>query len=242
MARDLDDIAAKLRPVLLAYLCRLVVRPAVAEELTQTAFLRLVEHADTLPDRAESLRAWLFRVATHLAIDANRRHATWRETTMDDLRAAAEGDAAFMRWSGSLAATAETRMVVREHLVTCLACTMRNLPQHKAAAFWLREVYDFTLAETAGILSATETQVKNWMQDARASLRMKYESSCALVTQLGACHQCAELADHFRAEGVDTLTAAADHIDARLAVARENRFRPTGAWHARLLRLLDDLI
>ncbi len=232
---------ATVGPELTAYLCRLVNRPQVAEELAQTAFLRLLESGPAAPDQDEAIRAWLFRVATNLAIDELRRHSTWRETMVEDLRSAAESDAAFNSFSSSLIGTPETKLVAREHLATCFACTMRNLPEHKAAAFWLKEVHSFSLAEAADFLGATETQVKNWLQEARAYMRARYASSCALITKQGVCHQCVELADYFNSGEANPLTGSVDDMDARLSILREMRSRPPGVWHARLLRLIDGL-
>ena len=149
-----------LRSELHGYLCRLVVRPQVAEDLLQTTYLRCLEATERLPDTGEGMRAWLFRVATNLALDELRRHSTWREHMILDLRIATEANISLVEKSASLAGTPETLTIAREHLVACLACTLRNLPERKAAALLLREVHGFSSKETAGLLDATTGQAK----------------------------------------------------------------------------------
>lgn len=241
MAPRIEDIIAAVRPELIGYLCRLVVRPHIAEELAQTTFLRLLENSGTTPQHAEGIRAWLFRVATNLAIDELRRHSTWRESTVTDLRAAAEASPDFSARSAAMIGTPETKAVAREHLAVCFACVLRNLPEHKAAALLLKEVHGFTLSETADILEASFAQAKNWLQEARAHMHARYLDSCALIAKQGVCYQCVELDDYFGAGAGNPIADATDHIDARIRVLRELSGRPCGKWHTMLLGLLDDL-
>lgn len=229
------------RPELTAYLCRLVLRTEVAQELAQTAFVRCAEAAEKVPADAVGTRAWLFRVATNLAIDESRRHRARRETLGVDLRAAAEGDPAFVARSQAMIGTPETKAIAREHLVACFACTLKNLPEHRAAALLLCEVHGFTLAQTAALLEADENRVKNWLQEARAAMRAKYAATCALVAKQGVCHQCIELDGFFRAEQGNPLPGDGDHLDRRLALMRAAAARPWGAWHRLLFNLLDEI-
>lgn len=240
MAARIDDIVTAVRPELIGYLSRLVVRPHVAEELAQTAFLRLLE-SNSAPEHAEGIRAWLFRVATNLAIDELRRHSTWRETAVIDLRAAAEASPGFKARSEALTGTPETKAIAREHLAVCFACVLRNLPERKAAALLLKEVHGFTLAETASMLEAGSGQTKNWLQDARAHMHARYHATCALIAKQGVCHQCVELDGYFGARAGDPIVDADNHIDGRLQVLRELRDQSLGPWHRMLLGLLDDL-
>ncbi|HZX30306.1 MAG TPA: RNA polymerase sigma factor [Rhodocyclaceae bacterium] len=231
-----------LQKELVAYLCRLVVRPSVAEELAQTAVLRGLESADSLPREAGGQRAWLFKVATRLAIDELRRHANWRETAIFELREQAEGDALFMARSAELVGTPETKAIAREHLLACLACTLRQLPERKAAALLLKEVHGFSLEETAQCLEATSVQVKNWLQEARRHMEGFYGPTCALVAKAGVCHQCSELDSFFAAETGNPLAARGSaHVAERLEIARQLRDRPWGSWHRLLMELVDDL-
>lgn len=228
------------KPELSAYLCRLVVRPQVAEDLLQTTYLRCLEAAERLPESGEGVRAWLFRVASNLAFDELRRHATWRETMLGDLRDEAESSPAFMALSLDMVGTPETKAIAREHLVACMACVLRNLPERKAAAVLLKEVHGFSVEEAAGILDATPAQAKNWLQEGRAYLTGRYGTTCALLAKNGVCHQCVEL-DGFFAAGQGSPLPAANDLDARFAVAAGFRHQPWGAWHRIMLELIGEL-
>ncbi len=78
-----------------------------------------------------------------------------------DVRDAAEADPALIEQSKALRSTPETRAIAREHLVACLACTLRNLPEQKAAALLLREVHGLTSSDVADLLEASPGQAKN---------------------------------------------------------------------------------
>jgi RNA polymerase sigma-70 factor (ECF subfamily) len=118
---------------------------------------------------------------------------------------------------------------------------LRNLPPQQAATLLLKEVHDFSLQETAGLLNAGVPQAKNWLQDARAYMRRRYAQTCALIGKQGVCYQCVELAEFFQAQDKQPLPANTDDIESRLAIAREFHSRPWGAWHQMILRLIDTL-
>jgi hypothetical protein len=77
------------RPELLSYVTRLVVRHAIAEEVAVRAL------STDAPPPGHEWRPWLFRVATRLALDHRRKHGTWRENMLLEVREAARTDARF---------------------------------------------------------------------------------------------------------------------------------------------------
>lgn len=241
MTAGFETLYSALRPELTAYLRHMVVRSHVAEELTQTTFQRWIEAGPGAPRQPAAARAWLFKVATNLAIDELRRHSTWRETMVEDLRRTAEANPEFVKRSAALVGTPETKLIAREHLAACFSCTARNLPGHQAAAFWLTEVHDFSLAETAEFLAARPTQVKNWLQKARSFMCKRYEATCALMSKQGVCYQCSELADFFGSDERNPISGSTDSHEARIKILRDVRTRPWGPWHEQLLRFVDDL-
>jgi RNA polymerase sigma-70 factor (ECF subfamily) len=230
------------RKELTAYLCRLVVRPQVAEELVQTTFLKCFEASGRLPDDSEGVRAWLFKVATNLAFDELRRHSNWRENVVLDLREVAEASPVILEQSINLIGTPETKAIAREHLVACLSCTLRNLSEHKAAALLLKEVHGFSLEEIAELLEATHVQVKNWLQEARNHLFERYSDTCALMQKKGVCYQCVELDEFFSAKQGNPLSGDLNHIDSRLNIAKELNEKSWGKWHQIVLGLLDEIV
>lgn len=229
------------RRELTTYVTRMVVRPEVAEELVQEAALRLVA-TDKVPSDPAGIRAWLFRVATNLAIDHLRRHSTWRENILVETRERAVADEAFVAESQLLRGSPEMRAIAREHLVVCFSCVLRNLPPERAAALLLTEVYGFSVEEAAEMLGATFGQAKSWIQAARAKFRESYDATCALITKQGVCYQCVELSEFFNGQKEDPLQDTTGDMDARLSILRERRDAPLGPWHRLMMRIVDDVL
>lgn len=239
-----DRVAATFqsnRKMLAGYVTRLVAREDVAEELVQQAAVRALEQ-ESLPEDAAEMRMWFYRVATNLALDHLRKHGTWREGVLDATRGLAEADAGFVAESRLLAGSPEMKTIAKDHLAVCFACTLRSLRHEESAALLLKEVYDFTVEEVARVMDATFGQVKAWIQSARSRLKAKYDTSCALVAQEGACFQCVELDRFFGAERGDPLAGTHRDVSARLAVVRERRDAPLGPWHRQMLRLVEELL
>lgn len=229
------------RSALRGYLLRLVVREAVADDLMQETALRALQQPAVPADPGE-LRAWLFRVATNLAIDHLRREKTWGERVLADTRGKAMASPEFLAQSRQLAGSPEMKHIAKEHLSVCFACTLRVMTPEQSAALLLKEVYGFTFEETAEVMGASFAQVKGWVQVARASLRAKYEASCALVAQRGVCFQCVELDQFFGAKQGDPLAGTDGSFDARLEVVRAGRDQGLGPWHHQMLRLVAEVL
>jgi RNA polymerase sigma-70 factor (ECF subfamily) len=223
------------------YATRLVLRESIAEELVQEAAVRLLRD-ERLRDEDAQIRAWLFRVVSNLAVDHLRRHSTWKEMVLIDTRERAESDPAYVAESLQLRGNPEMAAIAREHLAVCFACTLRNLPPLEAAALLLREVHGFSTIATAEILDATPIQVKNWMQQARRTMKERYGHTCALVTKEGVCHQCVELDDFFNGVRRDPLAGSKRDLTARLAILRATRQAALGPWHRRMLKLVEDIL
>jgi RNA polymerase sigma-70 factor (ECF subfamily) len=240
-APELAQEYERLRPELTAYLTRLVARVTVAEDLAQETALRALQAVDSAPVRVEELRPWLFRIATNLGIDELRRHKPWRETVMLDLKKAAIANPAFVGAAEPWRGSPEMVAVAREHLVACFSCTLGQLPPGQAAALLLKEVYGFTIEEVADILEARFAQVKNWLQSARATMKQRYDRTCALITKQGVCHQCVELDGSFRANRGSPLAGTSGQVDDRLRILQEMRDQPAGRWTRMLSELLDEI-
>jgi RNA polymerase sigma-70 factor, ECF subfamily len=228
-----------LRPELLRYLTRLVLRPALAEELTQETAVRGLQHLEILPATANERRAWLFRVATNLGRDHCRRFGTLRETVMVDLRSMAENDPTFQAKTLSLRSSPESITIAREHLAACISCSLQRFPPEQAAALLLVEMMSFTVAETADILSARPAQVKGWLTTTRTATEEHYGRTCMLVNKQGVCYQCVELDQLYQANQGDPLAGTAKSLDDRLAILRT---QPPARWTQLIAGLVDELV
>ena len=238
---DADDFAGRFEAVraeLTGYLTRLTLRPAVAEELAQETAVRGLQSLAKLPAADGELRAWLYRVATNLAVDHRRRREPVPETVMLDLRRRAGASEAFGAATRPLRGSPEFAAIAREHLAACLACALNRFPPEHAAALLLTEMVGFTVAEVADILAARPAQVKGWLTATRAATEEQYGRTCALVTKQGVCHQCVELDGHYGASRGDPLAGTPRGFDDRLAVLKA---QPPGRWTTLLAGLLDEV-
>ncbi len=115
-----------------------------AEDVAQERFLRLYQHGR----RGKPVHAgWLFRVAHNLSIDARRRSS----------------HAPPLRSGSTRGGPADERLMMRD-LVDRLRPTDRQL-------VWLFCYADYSMAEIAGILGLSLSQVKNRLYHARERFR-----------------------------------------------------------------------
>src|SRR5258706_4068558 len=139
-----------LRPELYRY-CRFLTRNAWdAEDLVQDALARGLVTSGCLFQEIENPRAWLFRVASNLWIDRQRRA---REEFTQDVEAAAP-KADRLSLEGQEAA----------------ATLIGRLSPQERAALLLKDVFDFTLDETAALLTTTPGAIKAALHRGRGKL------------------------------------------------------------------------
>lgn len=237
LVAELGSLEGSLR----SYLRRLLLRPDMAEDIVQTTAVRALEARSSAPSDAAGLRRWLFTIATRLALDERRRHSSWREKPLEDVRAVAEGREDFVARARAWRGCPEMAAIAREHLAFCFSCVLRNLEIKRGAALLLKEVMCFSVAETAEILEASFGQAKNWIQEARAEMERRYADSCALLNKRGVCYQCVELDGFFNGGQRNPLEGTDGSVDARVALVRDLKHQDLNAWHKELLGLLDEL-
>ena len=142
-----------------AYLCRLLRDGDWAEDLAQETFLRAFKARASLA-QVENHRAWLYRVATNLALNAlkRRRRFAWLPWQAWGERRPARQD---------VAAT----VLARSALETALAA----LPLKLRAPLLLYAGEGLSVAEVAQALSLSEGAVKMRLMRARRLFRAAYE-------------------------------------------------------------------
>ena len=143
----LEELFARYRLPVYRFLHRLTGDPAVAEDLTQDTFLRVLE-ADYEPRDEE--RAWVFQIARNLARDHSRR-AIHRGPTLPGL----DDPAPFIEPAVAL------------HLRSALAA----LPDDDREMFLMREVAGLSYLEIAAACGVSSDAVRNRLYRARVALR-----------------------------------------------------------------------
>jgi RNA polymerase sigma-70 factor (ECF subfamily) len=144
------DAFEPLRPELYRY-CRFLTRNAWdAEDLVQDTLARGLVTLGCLFQEIENPRAWLFRVASNLWIDRQRR-------AREELRPEME-------------ATAPTFDRLSLEGQDAAATLIGRLSPQERAAVVLKDVFDFTIDETAAILTTTRGAIKAALHRGRGKL------------------------------------------------------------------------
>jgi RNA polymerase sigma-70 factor (ECF subfamily) len=140
------------------YLWRMTSDHALASDLCQETFLRAWQRFDRVSTYENPL-GWLLRVATNLAIDAQRGRRRLQLLTepLDDENEPAGGD--------------PTGNVVDRELV---AQILQGLAPRARAALVLREVYGLSLDEVAQTVGSTPVATKKMLSRAREQFRVAY--------------------------------------------------------------------
>lgn len=152
-----------------------------AEDLVQETMLRAWRHRETFVGRS-SLRTWLYSIATNACLDQLRRRPrqpgaavrvagrpelveiAWLEPFPDSL-AGTPDPAAPMQDRPDVAA------VAAETIELAFLIAIQQLPPRQRAVLILREVVDWSAADTATALDMTVAAVNSAQQRAKATLR-----------------------------------------------------------------------
>jgi RNA polymerase sigma-70 factor (ECF subfamily) len=147
------DLVAPLRPALHGYCHRLTRDVWDAEDLVQDTLLRAFGTLGSVFSRIENPRAYLLRTATNLWIDTVRRRGTEAAALAEGAppEAGAAADAGAVRDAGSV--------------------LFQRLPPQERAAIVLKELFDYSLEEIAGVLGTTVGAVKAALHRGRTRLR-----------------------------------------------------------------------
>lgn len=179
MAYQAGDVAAfeelmvRYERPLWGYVRRFVRDGAVAEDLLQEVFLRVVRAADGWRQDAK-VAPWIYTVARNLCTDHARRAATRRAKSLDaPARPSGDEDSSpkllldrvDAKIPGSERETLSREL--REHLDRAID----ELPRDQREVFILREMMDLPFSEIAASVGAPEGTVKSRMSLALQKLR-----------------------------------------------------------------------
>ncbi len=139
---------------LLRYLCRLVRRSDVGQDLCQETFLRAWRHLEKL-DSNRSLAPWLYRVATNLALNYLERRS-WRFLPL--LRRGRDGGTVEMEILSEAAGADE--LMARLQSIETVQEHLEKLAPHHRAVLLLYYGEDLSCRELARALDVTESAAK----------------------------------------------------------------------------------
>jgi RNA polymerase sigma-70 factor (ECF subfamily) len=187
--REFPTIAGQLK----SYLLRITASVADAEDIVQETYLKALDKLPTFRGES-SLKTWIFTIASNLAKDNLRAQKRWAENVTDITREAALSDPIFFQEAMNIRTTSsQGQYEAKEHIAFCFTCISKSLPLEQQICVFLKEVYEFKVAEIAEILEITEAMVKYYLHAGRSKMIDIFDGRCALISKNGVCHQCSEL-------------------------------------------------
>ena len=155
------------RTPVIHYLYRMVQNQAVAEELAQEVFLR-VYRSRTSYEPTARFTTWLFRIATHLALNQirDRRHERATERIVD------KPDDGLVRQLPDRMPTVEQRLL-RDARLEEVRQAIGALPAKQKAAVLMHKYQEMEYSQIAGVLGCSESAVKSLLFRAYETLRSR---------------------------------------------------------------------
>lgn len=164
-AEQVLDLFETYHESIFAYLYRLLGDAEWAHDLTQDTFLRLFETRERLSG-VENQRAWTYRIASNMALNAlkRRRRFRWLPWRDDDVL---QGEAQLIQ--ASVAGAVEVEQEVSRALAAMT-------PEYRAPLL-LYSQFDFSVREVADMLGLSESAVKTRLFRAREMFRKAYKKA-----------------------------------------------------------------
>lgn len=157
----------KHRASVIYFVYRLVQEQAVAEELAQEVFLRVYRSRSSYQPTAK-FKTWLFRIATHLALNwiRDEKHQRGQER-LDDM----VGDLPGLQISDQRPSVEQELLgeVTREEIRRAVAA----LPEKQRAAVLMHKYEEMEYSQIAKVLGCSDSAVKSLLFRAYEALRAR---------------------------------------------------------------------
>jgi RNA polymerase sigma-70 factor, ECF subfamily len=130
-----------------------------AEDLTGEVFMRMLKSISGYRSQGSPFRAWLYRIAHNLLVDAFRSERAAQEVSLEE--------------AGELEGTGlpPSQQVERNLTLDTVRKSLENLAQPQREVVILRFIDDLSIAETALVLGKTEAAVKALQHRGLAALQ-----------------------------------------------------------------------
>jgi RNA polymerase sigma-70 factor (ECF subfamily) len=149
------------------FLYRMVQNQAVAEELAQEVFLRVYRSRESYEPTAK-FTTWLFRIATHLALNSLRdgKHRRMEEHLDDD------SSETPVRQVSDQRPTVEQRMLHQSRMEE-IRRAVATLPEKQRAAVLMHKYDEMEYSQIAKVLNCSESAIKSLLFRAYETLRAR---------------------------------------------------------------------
>ena len=142
-----------------------------AEDVTQEAFLRLVQRAGEFKHESR-FSTWLYTITRNLCVDHLRRQKHRRHASLDGGSDDGEGRSTLGdRFADPHPAASTERVVVASEIRERVALAVEELPEEQKEVFLLRHIGDVPFQEIAVITGVGENTVKSRMRYALERLQ-----------------------------------------------------------------------
>jgi RNA polymerase sigma-70 factor (ECF subfamily) len=157
----------KHRSPVIHFLYRMVQNQAVAEELAQEVFLRVYKSRSSYEPTAK-FTTWLFRIASHLALNWIRDGRNEkRQASLDE-----ESPDGTAKQVPDRSKTVEQELVYQAKLSE-VRQAIESLPAKQKAAVMMHKFQEMEYVQIADVLSCSESAVKSLLFRAYESLRLR---------------------------------------------------------------------
>ena len=175
--RDGDDhsfttLLEKHRNPVIHFVQRMVQDRAVAEELSQEVFLRVYRSRGTYEPSAK-FTTWLFRIATHLALNWLRDGRNERGHQRLDSRRESDRDSELPAREVADRTPSTEQSMVYEIRMREIRDAIALLPKKQRAAVLMHKYQGMEYSQIAGALECSESAVKSLLFRAYEALRAK---------------------------------------------------------------------
>ena len=166
---EFDRIYAEHHARILRYLTRMV-GAQDAEDLAQEVFIRAARSYDDFRHEAK-IETWLYRIATHVAVDRLRGTASRRETLLGQELDEVAAD-------GRETVSSLEEKTLRRAANECIRNVIYGLPENYRTPLILSELEGFTNREIAEILDVSLDTVKIRLHRAKEQLKQALLDAC----------------------------------------------------------------
>ncbi|MGH9394799.1 MAG: RNA polymerase sigma factor, partial [Terriglobales bacterium] len=157
-----DELVARYRKPLLAFLYRMVRDLGASEDLLQDAFLRVYNHRVRYQPSAH-FRTWVYQIAHHLALNHIRDHRRERMGDSLDQPVSACDDAPARELADSRPTVEQAllQQSIADHRRDRIRAAIAALPERQRAAVLLHKYQGLNYLGIGGILGLSESATKS---------------------------------------------------------------------------------
>jgi RNA polymerase sigma-70 factor, ECF subfamily len=143
-----------------------------AEDLFSKSFIKFFEYASKNPVRTESLKSFLYKIASNTTNDYFRRKKIIRFISMDDKSSSEPSNYEFFKDNSTVM---EIENIDNKNLISSINGILSGLPEEQKEAFYLRFIENLSFAEIASLQGASLSTVLSRVRYAVNKIRNALE-------------------------------------------------------------------